>query len=39
MHVEKAGKVAIMVKDQPGSYGRSPFGGNLVVAPHELAAG
>jgi hypothetical protein len=24
--------------DQPGSYGRSPFGGNLVVAPHELAA-
>ena len=24
--------------DQPGSYGRSPFGGNLVVAPHELVA-
>ena len=25
--------------DLPGSYGRSPFGGNLVLAPYELVAG
>lgn len=25
--------------ERPGVYGRSPFGGNLLLAPHELAAG
>ncbi len=25
--------------ERPGVYGRSPFGGNLLLAPHEIAAG
>jgi len=25
--------------DHPGVYGRSPYGGNLLLAPHEVAAG
>ena len=25
--------------ERPGVYGRSPFGGNLILAPHEIASG